>query len=358
MASWYSNHRHDQHPPGGDHDWCPDAPGVRIRPVTFAELEDYLEHLANPSERPPVPRARVVGITSPQPGFLDQHSRPGRSAVAEYRRRRTADWQSWKPTLALRIAAVLAAGVSVGLLTAAVANSSLAWLTGLAAAAALGWRLRFRPTADTLAWRRGAQGERRTARLLAPLERHGYQVFHDLAIPGSAANVDHLVVGPTGVFVIDSKRYRGHLHYSAGRLWHGRRPLDRNLDTLWWEATQVAETLGFGPDLHIYPVLCVHVARLTWLRELLVDGIPVLRRRPLPSPAGHPPGSLARAGRAGRRAHLCELPARSLTTDDPGRFVPPNDWTVHPLPGSCRVRGRRSAAPRRTALLRRISGRA
>jgi hypothetical protein len=127
-----------------------------------------------------------------------------------------------------------------------------------------------------VAWRRGAHGEQRTARLLAPLERHGYQVFHDLAIPGSAANLDHLVVGPTGVFVIDSKRYRGHLHYSAGRLWHGRRPLDRTLDTLWWEATQAAETLGFGPDLHIYPVLCVHVARLPWLRELLIDGIPVL----------------------------------------------------------------------------------
>jgi hypothetical protein len=108
------------------------------------------------------------------------------------------------------------------------------------------------------------------------LERQGYQVFHDLAIPGSAANVDHLVVGPTGVFVIDSKRYRGHLHYSAGRLWYGRRPLDRTLDILWWEATQVAETLGFGPDLHVYPVLCVHIARLPWLRELLVDGIPVL----------------------------------------------------------------------------------
>jgi Nuclease-related domain len=179
-------------------------------------------------------------------------------------------------TLALRVVAVLAAGFSVGLLTATIAGSSLARLTGLAAAATLAWWLRFRPTADTQTWRRGAQGERRTARLLTSLERRGYQVFHDLAIPGSAANVDHLVIGQTGVFVIDSKRYHGHLHYAARQLWHGRRPLDRTLETLWWEATQVAETLGFGPDLHIYPVLCVHVARLPWLRELLVDGIPVL----------------------------------------------------------------------------------
>jgi nuclease-like protein len=277
MASWHPNHHHDQHPAGDDHDdYCPDEPGVRIRPVTFAELEDYLEHLANPSQRPPLSRARVVGITSTQPGFLDQHGRPGRSAMAEYRRRRTTDWKTWKPTLAVRTAAVLAAGVSTGLLTATVAGPSLVWLIGLTAATALAWRLRFRPTAGTLAWRHGAQGERRTARLLASLERQGYQVFHDLAIAGSAANVDHLVIGPTGVFVIDSKRYRGHLHYSAGQLWHSGRPLDRRLATLWWEATQVAETLGFGPDLHIYPVLCVHVARLPWRRDLLVDGIPVL----------------------------------------------------------------------------------
>jgi hypothetical protein len=277
MARWHPNHHHDQHP-AGDHDadCCPDEPGVRIRPVTFVELEDFLEELADPTQQPRLPRARVVGITSSRPGFLDQHGRPGRSAMAEYRRRRTTDWQSWRPTLTLRIAAVLAAGVSTSLLPVAVAGSRLAWLAGLAAGAALAWRLRFRPAADTLAWRRGAQGERRTARLLAPLERHGYQVFHDLGIPGSAANVDHLVVGPTGVFVIDSKRYRGHLYYSAGRLWHGQRSLDRTLDTLWWEATQVAETLGFGPDLHIYPVLCMHVARLPWLRELLVEGIPIL----------------------------------------------------------------------------------
>ena len=174
MASWHPNHHHDQHPHGDhDADWCPDEPGVRIRPVTFAELEDYLEHLANPTDGPPLPRARVVGIRSSQLGFLDHHGRPGHSAMAEYRRRRAADWQTWRATLALRIAAALAAGVSVGLLTATVASSSLAWLTGLTAATALAWRLRFRPTADTQAWRRGAQGERRTARLLAPLERHG-----------------------------------------------------------------------------------------------------------------------------------------------------------------------------------------
>lgn len=46
------------------------------------------------------------------------------------------------------------------------------------------WLLRFRPSPATLAWRHGAEGERGTARMLAPLERHGWAVMHDLAVPG------------------------------------------------------------------------------------------------------------------------------------------------------------------------------
>jgi hypothetical protein len=38
--------------------------------------------------------------------------------------------------------------------------------------------------------RRGAAGERRTARLLTLLERRGWAVLHDLAIPGTQANID------------------------------------------------------------------------------------------------------------------------------------------------------------------------
>jgi hypothetical protein len=196
--------------------------------------------------------------------------------MAQYRHRRASESHTWRTTLPQRLAGVLAAGIAAALAAIVVAGPGLARFTGPAVAIVLAWLLRFRPSPATVAWRHGAEGERRTARLLAPLERHGYQVFHDLAVPGSPANVDHVVVGPTGVYVIDSKRYRGHLHYCAGHVWHGGRTLDRTLQTLWWEATQVADTLGFGPDLHIYPVLCVHVARLSWLHELLVDGVPVL----------------------------------------------------------------------------------
>jgi hypothetical protein len=40
-------------------------------------------------------------------------------------------------------------------------------------------------------------------------------------MPDSPANLDHLVVGPSGVFVIDSKQWTGQVHQSADELvWH------------------------------------------------------------------------------------------------------------------------------------------
>jgi len=34
-------------------------------------------------------------------------------------------------------------------------------------------------------------------------------VLHDRRIPGSKANIDHIVISPAGVFVVDPKNYRG-----------------------------------------------------------------------------------------------------------------------------------------------------
>jgi hypothetical protein len=184
------HHDHDNQVPfwPDDDPCCPDEPGVRIRAITYDELENYLQLLANRPEPDPLvgPGRRM----QPDAGFLDSNGRPGASAMVQYRRRRAADRRTWRVTLPQRLAVVLAAGVAAALAAAVVAGPGLARFTGPAAAIGLAWLLRFRPSPATLAWRHGAEGERRTARLLAPLERHGYQVFHDLAVPGSAANVD------------------------------------------------------------------------------------------------------------------------------------------------------------------------
>jgi hypothetical protein len=151
--------------------------------------------------------------------------RPGGSAQAAWRRLRAAEWAAWTRTLPWRAAVFLGIGVGGGALGRQLAPRWGLVLGGLAAVAAGCW-LRFRPSPDVVAWRRGAAGERRTARLLAPLERQGWAVLHDLAVAGSRANLDHLVIGPGGVFVVDSKQYRGRLQLDgSGRLWHGRYPL-------------------------------------------------------------------------------------------------------------------------------------
>jgi len=61
-------------------------------------------------------------------------------------------------------------------------------------------------------WATGAQGERRVGGMLDKLAADGsVQVVHDRRIPGGSANIDHIAVAPSGVYVIDTKRYRDKL---------------------------------------------------------------------------------------------------------------------------------------------------
>jgi hypothetical protein len=62
---------------------------------------------------------------------------------------------------------------------------------------------------STKAWATGAQGEKRQGRLLDGLVGDGVHVLHDRRIPPTKANIDHIVVCPSGVFVIDAKKYQG-----------------------------------------------------------------------------------------------------------------------------------------------------
>jgi hypothetical protein len=82
-------------------------------------------------------------------------------------------------------------------------------------------------------------------RQLNRLARHGWVVFHDLAIPDSRANADHLAIGPAGVFLIDSKNWRGHLVFAPdGTLWHGSYPLTATLATIGFEARAITGALA------------------------------------------------------------------------------------------------------------------
>jgi hypothetical protein len=255
--------------------------GLSVRALTAEELQQFLDAHADQSAEvlgsgwaaldrpghrvggPRTPPGAEPAPPEPQPGLRARQAtgslgHPGRSALTQYRRRRTAELAAWTRSLTWRAPLVMAAGLVAGAL-AAQAGLPGAGLAGLAVAALVGWRLRFRPSTQARAWQRGAKGERHTARLLDRLGRDGYVSFHDLAMPHSPANLDHLVLGPSGVFVIDSKHWTGQVHQSSdGLIWHNHYRLDRTLATLRWQA----ETLGRLLGVPVAPLLCVHGARI------------------------------------------------------------------------------------------------
>jgi hypothetical protein len=141
--------------------------------------------------------------------------------------------------VAVAVAAGLARSWAVVVVGVAVVLGMAAWVVG-------------RSEPDPQRWLRGAAGEEATATLLERLPRRRWVVRHDLNIPASRANVDHLVVGPTGVWVVDSKAYRARVSVRRGRVWAGSHPID--VGPVVWEAERVARLL----HAEATPIVAVH----------------------------------------------------------------------------------------------------
>ena len=168
--------------------------------------------------------------------------------------------------------------------------------------------LRARGLKSAGAWAAGALGERRVAEALADLPPE-WLVLHDrLLFPGlSESNLDHVLVGPAGVVLIDAKNWSGQLtewegglfkhQYAPGRPAPRHVPVHREVDNVMRMGTEMA-------------------------RRIKVPG-PVRRR-----PGGG-------AGRRLRRGTPC--PERLGRARQPARRLACN---------ACRGRTRRGSAPR------------
>ncbi len=104
---------------------------------------------------------------------------------------------------------------AIGLATA---SRSLWGLPVLAIAAWLNY-LAFRKVdvigREMICYARGATGEHRVGEALKGLPG-GYRVFNNVTHPSLAGNCDHVVVGPTGVFLIETKNWRGRVAVGPG----------------------------------------------------------------------------------------------------------------------------------------------
>lgn len=135
----------------------------------------------------------------------------GRAAGTSSQRKYDELVRSWRRRNR-RVFAILGAVCAAILVASLVAASlwpSRGWLWGFlgGGSSALFLIARLSPPGWIEHWQFGAWGEQATAKALRPLEKEGWVILHDL--PAGRGNVDHVAVGPGGVYLLDSKRLGG-----------------------------------------------------------------------------------------------------------------------------------------------------
>src|SRR5271166_1258150 len=134
---------------------------------------------------------------------------------------------------------------------------------------------------------RMTRAQRRTRRQLAKLGRAGYRAMNGNVIPESQEQIDHLVVGPAGVFAIDSEAWDKHLVVrtkNARQLWHGGFSMKDRLEHAHWESQRAADLLSgaMGKPVAVRPAMAVYGPKIPWdvatIRDVDVFSGPRLRK--------------------------------------------------------------------------------
>jgi len=103
---------------------------------------------------------------------------------------------------------------------------------------------------------RGARAEEVVAERLASLPE-GYHAFHDLAFEGF--NIDHVIVGPGGIFLVETKSHREEVTARGDiLLLNGKQPTKNFLNQAWSQTYQLRDLLKThtSREWKIKPVLC------------------------------------------------------------------------------------------------------
>lgn len=200
-------------------------------------------------------------------------------------------------------------------------------------------------------YERGAEGEILTAQVLTGLPA-GWTVMHDLRWPGrQLANIDHIVVGPGGIFVIDSKNWSGRITIADAHLRQNGRSRERATTGVTDAALAVA---GVVPRFahSVSAALCFvgehEVAG--WCGDVMICSIGNLTQMLLTRPQILSPEQVT-------EAWLCLDAAMGKATTSTARSRRP---AARPLPVTTRSTRRRSDRPRskrrRTSLVTPLMG--
>jgi len=124
---------------------------------------------------------------------------------------------------------------------------------------------------------RGACAEEEVAERLMNLP-DGYQVFHDIAFDGF--NIDHIVVGPGGIFLVETKSHKGKIDAQGDTLLlDGAQPPKNFLNQTWSQTYQISDFLKkqTSRDWKVQPILCFTRAFVSVRRP--VKGITVVNKK-------------------------------------------------------------------------------
>lgn len=110
---------------------------------------------------------------------------------------------------------------------------------------------------------KGARGEEAVARVLGLLPS-SYRVLHGLALSATGRDVDHVVIGPAGVCVIETKNWDGVVTVRDGRiLYNEQEPTRSPIEQVKAAASAVREVFAEkGVDVPVHPVICFAAGNL------------------------------------------------------------------------------------------------
>jgi hypothetical protein len=108
-----------------------------------------------------------------------------------------------------------------------------------------------------------------TSKQLRRLRRAGFYTLDARPIPDSRESIDHLVIGPTGVFAIDSEKWNPKMPirtWNNKKLYHGPESQKPRLEHAVWEAAQASEILSsaLGYQVSVRPALAIYGPKVPW----------------------------------------------------------------------------------------------
>ncbi|GHF08559.1 nuclease-related domain-containing protein [Pseudolysinimonas yzui] len=150
---------------------------------------------------------------------------------------------------------------------------------GFAGASAYRESLRRAGSRERRDWHQGAVGESIVGRMLADA---GVRTVHDRRVPGSDANIDHIAVAASGVYVIDAKNYSGRPRVETfggadptpRRLFVGRDDHTHLVHAVRRQVRVVEGALN-DPSLPVRGILCFVGADWDVINGYLVSGVGV-----------------------------------------------------------------------------------